>query len=118
MYDLAIIGGGPGGVAAGVYASRKHLKTILITEDFGGQSVVSPEVQNWIGEVSISGPEFAKKLKTHLLAYAEGFVTVVENDSVTDLRAMTGGFSLTTKKGSYQAKTILITAGAARRRLT
>ncbi|OGG47621.1 hypothetical protein A2671_01700 [Candidatus Kaiserbacteria bacterium RIFCSPHIGHO2_01_FULL_49_13] len=117
MYDLAIIGGGPGGVAAGVYASRKHLKTILITEDFGGQSVVSPEVQNWIGEVSISGPEFAKKLKTHLLAYAEGFVTVVENDSVTDLRAMTGGFSLTTKKGSYQAKTILITAGAARRRL-
>ena len=46
MYDLAIIGGGPAGVAAGVYASRKRLKTVFITKDFGGQSSVSEEIQN------------------------------------------------------------------------
>ena len=49
MYDIAIIGGGPAGCAAGVYAARKLLKTILITDTFGGQSIVSAEVQNWIG---------------------------------------------------------------------
>ncbi|MEK7175856.1 MAG: FAD-dependent oxidoreductase, partial [Patescibacteria group bacterium] len=42
MFDLAIIGGGPAGVAAGVYAARKRLKTLLITESFGGQSTESP----------------------------------------------------------------------------
>ena len=46
MYDLAIIGGGPAGVAAGVYAARKKLKTILIAETVGGQSTDSPDVQN------------------------------------------------------------------------
>ena len=47
-YDLIIIGGG-WGAAAGVYAARKQIKTALITENFGGQSVESNEIQNWIG---------------------------------------------------------------------
>ena len=51
-YDLAIIGGGPAAAAGGVYAARKQLKTIFITADFGGQSVVSPEIQNWIGDIA------------------------------------------------------------------
>ncbi len=55
MYDLAIIGGGPAAVSAGVYASRKRLKTIFITETFGGQSIVSDGIENWIGSVKISG---------------------------------------------------------------
>ena len=46
MYDLVIIGGGPGGVAAGVYAARKRLKTLFVTYDWGGQSNVSEDVQN------------------------------------------------------------------------
>ena len=48
MYDLVIIGGGPGGVAAGVYAARKKMKTLLVTDTFGGQSLVSNDFQNWI----------------------------------------------------------------------
>ncbi len=117
MYDLAIIGGGPGGVAAGVYASRKHLKTVFITEDFGGQSTVSPEIQNWIGEISISGPALAKKLKDHLLAYADGFVMVAEAERVTHIEPIAGGFLITTKKKTYEAKTVLVTVGATRKRL-
>ena len=50
-YELIIIGGGPAGVAAGVYAARKQLKTLLITPEFGGQSVVSEGIENWIGTV-------------------------------------------------------------------
>jgi alkyl hydroperoxide reductase subunit F len=53
-YDLIIIGGGPAGVSAGVYAARKRLKTLLITPEFGGQSVVSEGIENWIGTVKIS----------------------------------------------------------------
>ncbi|HPN89270.1 MAG TPA: FAD-dependent oxidoreductase, partial [Candidatus Paceibacterota bacterium] len=49
MHDLIIIGGGPAGVAAGVYAARKKLKTLILAESLNGQSSVSPEIQNWIG---------------------------------------------------------------------
>ena len=76
MFDLAIIGGGPAGVAAGVYASRKHLKTIFVTDDWGGQSNVSGEIQNWIGEISITGADFAHKLKEHLKAYSNTLLTL------------------------------------------
>ncbi len=62
MHDLLIIGGGPGGVSAGVYASRKQLKTVFVTEEWGGQSVVSAEIQNWIGTIAIPGAELAKAL--------------------------------------------------------
>ena len=53
MYDLIIIGGGPGGVAAGVYAARKKINAAVITDSFGGQSLVSNGIENWIGTRSI-----------------------------------------------------------------
>ena len=68
MYDLIIIGGGPGGVAAGVYAARKKIKTALITDSFGGQSLVSAGIENWIGTKLISGFDLAKSLEDHLRA--------------------------------------------------
>jgi alkyl hydroperoxide reductase subunit F len=65
-YDLIIIGGGPAGAAAAVYAGRKKLKTLLVAESFGGQSVVSLDIQNWIGHKSISGVELAMSLENHV----------------------------------------------------
>jgi alkyl hydroperoxide reductase subunit AhpF len=65
MYEVAIIGGGPAATAAAVYAARKLLKTVLITESFGGQSVVSEEIQNWIGTPKISGNDLAKSFEAH-----------------------------------------------------
>src|SRR3989344_5138678 len=117
QFDLAIIGGGPGGVAAGVYASRKHLKTVFITDDWGGQSNVSGEIQNWIGEISITGADFAHKLKEHLKAYAGSFVTIADGERATAVTKTEGGFSIQTNKNTYTTKTVLITAGAARRKL-
>lgn len=117
VYDLAIIGGGPAGVAAGVYAARKRLKTIFITDTFESQSTVSLEIQNWIGEPAISGTELTKKLETHLRAYAGESVTIQTKERVEKITKETDFFTIQTKKGSYRAKTILITSGSQRRKL-
>ena len=66
MFDLIIIGGGPAGVAAGVYAGRKKIKTLVLADSFGGQSIVSSEIQNWIGTIAISGIDLAQNLEKHL----------------------------------------------------
>ncbi len=58
MYDLIILGGGPAGSSAAVYAARKQLKTAIILKEFGGQSVVSETIYNCIGTPAISGAEF------------------------------------------------------------
>ena len=50
IYDLIIIGGGPAGVSASVYAARKRLNTLMIVSEWGGQSIVSEEIYNWIGD--------------------------------------------------------------------
>src|SRR3989344_7269825 len=71
IYDVIIIGGGPVGVAAGVYTARKKLKTLLITDSFGGQSLVSAGIENWIGEQEISGFDLAQKLEKHVRKYSE-----------------------------------------------
>lgn len=119
-YDLIIIGGGPAGTAAGVYASRKQLKTVFITKEWGGQSTVSPDIQNWIGTPSISGDDLAKSLRTHLEAYAQDIVTIVANQLVTGLsKNDDGSYTVTTDKGeSHTAKAILIASGSKRRPLT
>jgi len=118
MHDLAIIGGGPGGSAAAVYAARKLLKTVLITDLFGGQSIVSADVQNWIGTPAISGEDLAKNLETHVRAYAGSVVDIVTGDRVLKVTSEDGHFTLTTKGGkSFDAKTVLVTTGGARRKL-
>ena len=71
VYDVVIIGGGPAGAAAAVYAARKRLQTLLITESFGGQSIVSDEIENWVGEPRITGLELAQKLEGHVRQYGD-----------------------------------------------
>jgi len=116
MYELIIIGGGPAGIAAGVYAARKKNKAVLITESFGGQSLVSAEVQNWIGTKSLSGLELAKNLEEHLRS--QDGIEIIENDLVTKVDKTAGGFSVTTREGkTLETKTILVCSGSRRRKL-
>lgn len=117
-YDLIIIGGGPAGTAAGIYASRKRLKTVLITDEFGGQSAVSEDIQNWIGTVSISGKELAENLKKHLRTYAEDVVDIIEGEKIKKLEKTESGFKAITENGKeYSGKNVLISSGAHRRKL-
>ncbi len=125
-YDLIIIGGGPAGVAAGVYAARKRLKTLFLTYDWGGQSIVSPDIQNWIGTTSISGEDLAKNLREHLEANTGESLEirtgakVSKLDHVNPVKTSSTGqaFCVTTDKGeSFETKTVLIATGSARRKL-
>ena len=115
-YDLIIVGGGPAGVSAGVYAARKLLKTILITPEFGGQSVVSDDIQNWIGTPHIKGNDLAKSLEDHLKTYA-GDVVGIRQEHVTLISKHDIFFTVTTDVGSYETKTVLIATGSHRRKL-
>lgn len=117
IYDLAILGGGPAGVAAGVYASRKRLKTVFITKDFLGQSSVSDGIENWIGTIKISGTDLSKSLEAHLRAYAGNIVDIKEGVGVKNVEKTIGGFKVTTDAGEFLTKTVLVTTGSHRRRL-
>jgi NADH-dependent peroxiredoxin subunit F len=118
MYDLVIIGGGPAGTAAGVYASRKQLKTLFVTKDWGGQSTVSTDIQNWIGTSSISGTQLAADLRSHLETYANDQVDIISDQLVTGLEKIDGGHKVTLTNGdTHSARAILIAAGSQRRRL-
>jgi alkyl hydroperoxide reductase subunit F len=116
MYDLAIIGGGPAGCAAAVYAARKLLKTAIITPDFGGQSVVSADIENWIGTTHISGEKLAKDLEAHVRVYEKSID--IMKDRVTGISVGDMCFGLTTKSGKkIDTKTVLIATGGDRRKL-
>jgi thioredoxin reductase len=117
VYDLIIIGGGPAGVSAGIYAARKKLKTLLITPEFGGQSVVSENIENWIGTPKITGKDLAENLKKHLLAYAGDSVKIAEGEFVSGIKKIDDRFSVATDKNKYETKTVLIAAGSHRRKL-
>lgn len=118
QYELIIIGAGPAGVAAGVYAARKKLKTLLITYSFENQSAVSEDIQNWIGTISIKGSDFAKNLEAHLRAYAGEDVCVRTGVKVTNIKKVEVGFEVTDTSGeTASAKTVLITSGSVRRKL-
>ncbi len=118
MKDLLIIGGGPAGVSAGVYASRKLLHTDLVAEEIGGQSTVSEGVENWIGSVRIPGPDLTKIFKAHLEAYKGGVLTIHEGARVEKLERGDGSFSATLSNGTIlSTRSVLIASGAGRRKL-
>jgi len=126
FYDLIIIGGGPAGAAAGVYSARKKLKTLIIADSFGGQSLVSDSIENWIGVKKMTGLELARMLEEHVRAYEN--VEIKMPEKVTAIKAIKSSFSaqggpasgwqVTTNKGkNYQAKTLIIASGSRRKEL-
>lgn len=117
LYDLIIIGGGPAGSAAAVYAARKQLKTLLIVKEWGGQSIVSDDIQNWIGTPHISGADLAKSLRTHVEEYKGAVLTIAEGE-VSSITGVENDFTVTTNIGSHNGKTVLIGTGSSRRKLT
>ena len=117
-YDLIIIGGGPAGASAAVYAARKQLKTLLIAEEWGGQSVVSEKIYNWIGTPEISGSDLAKNLKAHVDYYVGEFLQTSGGERVEKLVKNGNLFSVVTSKGTnHETRAILIASGSGRRKL-
>src|SRR3989338_11066804 len=116
MLDLIIIGGGPAAVSPGVYAARKKMKTLVIAESFGGQSIVSADVQNWIGTKSVSGYDLAKMFEEHLKSQED--IEILEGERVSQIERAGDNFRLGTNGGKkYETKTVLIATGSRRKRL-
>lgn len=118
MYDLIILGGGPAGTAAVVYAVRKQLKTALITTEFGGQSTVSETIYNWIGTPMITGQELGDHLKSHVMYYKGPFLDVIEGEKVVDAQKTGVVVTIKTESGkTYESRALIIATGSGRRKL-
>lgn len=100
-----------------MYAARKKLRTVFIAEQIGGQSMDSTDIQNWIGTQHISGMGLAKELEMHLRAYAEDVVDIQLSERATKVEKKGEGFFITTTKGSYEARAVLIATGGVRKKL-
>ena len=118
MYDLLIVGGGPAGASAAVYAARKQLRTLMIVDEWGGQSTVSPDIHNWIGTPSISGADLATALKVHVDKSAGEFLEVRSGKRASSVIASEEKVTITLSDGVVaEGKTMLITTGSQRRKL-
>ncbi len=117
MYDLIILGGGPAAIGAGVYAARKRMKTLLLTKDFGGQSVQSAMIENFIGHNSISGIEFAKVLEDQL-RLQEGIE--IKDSIVVHSMEQNGDLwrVIDSKWNQYEARSVLVALGSTYKRLS
>ncbi len=115
MYDLMIIGGGPAGLAAGVYAARKQLKTLLISDDIGGQINTTWGIENYLGYQFIEGPELISKFETQVSQFP---IDQKTGDKVRQLKKVRGGFGVITEAGKkYQGKAVVFATGKKPRKL-
>ncbi|HEY82955.1 MAG TPA: FAD-dependent oxidoreductase [Dehalococcoidia bacterium] len=115
MYDLMVVGGGPAGLAASVYAARKRLSTLLISGDIGGQINTTLGIENYLGYQFIEGPELINKFQTQVSQFP---IDQKIGDKVSRLAKIEGGFEALAESGErYQAKAVIFATGKRPRKL-
>ncbi len=115
MYDIIVVGGGPAGLTAAIYALRAG-KTVLVIEKggFGGQIAFSPKVENIPGFAQIGGTEFAEKLTDQALSLGAD----AEMETVTAVKKENGSFTVSTEEGStFEGKAVILAVGVKHRML-
>lgn len=113
VYDVIIVGGGPAGMSAAIYTSRRMLKTLVITKEIGGQVVKTSDIENYPGFELISGPDLAKKFTDQ----AKKFGAKLVFDEVTQLNEKKGEFIISCQKEKYLAKSLILAFGKVPRKL-
>ncbi|UCB56423.1 MAG: FAD-dependent oxidoreductase [Candidatus Omnitrophota bacterium] len=108
MYDLIIIGAGPAGITASVYAARKRMNFLVITKDIGGQTAWSGNIENYTGYQFISGPELTAKFEEHMKKYN---IDLKENEQALALERKENSILVKTDKGKYETATLIIASG-------
>src|SRR3989338_7924494 len=113
MYDLIIIGAGPAGITASVYAARKRLNFMVITKDIGGQTAWSGDIENYTGYQFITGPDITAKFEEHMRRYnvdlrEEGVVAVEKRGKHVWVKTL---------KQEYEGRTAIIASGKKSREL-
>jgi alkyl hydroperoxide reductase subunit F len=114
MLDLIIIGAGPAGITAAVYAARKKINFLVITKDIGGQTAWSGDIENYTGYQFVSGPELVSKFEEHMRQYD---IALKENEEAIEITKKYDKVFVRTNKGEYEAKTIIIASGKRSREL-
>ncbi len=115
MYDLMIVGGGPAGLAAGVYAARKQLNTLLLTVDIGGQINTTLGVENYLGYQFVEAPELISKFEAQVKQYP---IDQKIGAKVTRLDTVAGGFEAVTEEGlTFQGRAVIFATGKRPRHL-
>jgi len=113
-YELAIVGAGPAGYSAAIYAVRAGIKVLVLDKGLGGGlAAISPNIENYPGFESITGMELVEKMKKH----AEKYTKINFNEEVTNITKTKDIFTVETDKQKYQVKAVLICTGAEYRKL-
>ncbi len=108
IYDIIIIGAGPAGITAAVYAARKRMDLLVLTGDIGGQATWSGDVENYTGYQFITGADLAAKFEEHMKTYK---VPVKQGEEVTGISKESNVVIVNTRKAEYRSKTAVIASG-------
>lgn len=113
-YDLIIVGSGPAGLAASIYASRYKLSNLVIGKVLGGMMTLAHKVENYPGFVSISGLKLGQKMGKHVKALGAEILT----DGVGRIQKTEAGFKVMTESGKeFETKVLIVATGTERRKL-
>lgn len=109
MYDVMIIGAGPAGMTAAVYAARKKLRTLMISTDVGGQTSWTNDIENYMGYQLIEGPELIDKFESQVRQFP---IDVRTEEEVKSISRVEGGFEIRTARGeTFQGRTAIVASG-------
>lgn len=108
IYDLIILGAGPAGITAAVYAARKKMEFLVITLDLGGQAALSGDIENYTGYQFITGPELALKFQEHMRSFG---IKVKVPEKAEEIRKEDKFIRVITDKEEYVAKTLIVATG-------
>jgi NADH-dependent peroxiredoxin subunit F len=114
IYDLVIIGAGPAGITAAIYAARKKMGLLVLSRDIGGQTSWSGSIENYTGYQIVTGPELTEKFKEHIKIYS---VKVKENEAVLSVEKKEEIVIIKTDKFEYSAKTVIVASGKTHKEL-
>lgn len=116
LYDIIVLGAGPGGITSAIYSARKKFKTLVISGNIGGQAALSSEIENYTSYHLISGLDLARRFEEHLESIPE--IEHHEGELAVSIQKISDGcFEVKTNRAKYCTKAIIISTGARPKKL-